>query len=324
MKLHKCLLLAAAVTFPLPAYALDLTPDSTRILTDPTYLPLSGQLWGYTAYSHTWTNGDSFNDLGNTVSSFHVNADTIDQYIGFGVTDDFMIDASIRWTPDSNRQIDRFGAGSETLSSSGVSNPTFGATYRLIDQAASPVSLDVFGSYTPNWLDADNASATQEGTIASGGQSGSVGAAIGQELRDFTIRGAFTANFLGESNSFDLGDNDVIHDSAHTNYIASLDTQTRLTDLFSVNAGFAYTFANGSTVTNTFNGITHDTAPGNIAAFDLALNYQLVPNAMVAGVTYDYQNVGDSRNMFVVPTSDNGSRDRNANILGVRLTYAFP
>jgi len=40
MKLHKCLLLAAAVTFPLPAYALDLTPDSTRILTDPTYLPL--------------------------------------------------------------------------------------------------------------------------------------------------------------------------------------------------------------------------------------------------------------------------------------------
>jgi outer membrane lipoprotein SlyB len=307
-----------------PSYALDLTPESARILTDPTYLPLTGQIWGYTDYAHTWAHGDAQNYAGDGTSSFHVDTDSIVQYLGFGLTDDFMINANIRWAPDSSRQIDYVRGGSTTLESSGFSDPAFGATYRLIDQNASPVSLDFFGSYRPDWLDADSASTTQEGTIAGGGQSGTVGAAIGQETRDFTIRGAFAANIFGDSNSFDLANGDTIHVSPYTNYEASIATQTRLTDLFSINAGISYTFASDQTVTNTSRDIVHESAPGNTASVDLALNYQVVPNTMILAATYDYSNVSYAHTTFADAVDDTGVRNRNSNALGARLTYAVP
>jgi hypothetical protein len=315
---------AAALLFPLQASALDFTPDATRILTDPNYLPLTGQIYGFTGYSHTWTDQDTFNYLGAQTASVHINADAIDQYLAYGITDDFTLQADMRYEPDATRKVDLVGGTAQTYDSSGFSDPTFGATYRVLDQAANPVNLDLFATYTPDLIDAKVATADESGSLSSGGQAGSVGAAIGQEMRDFSIRGSMSAVFNGSRKAIDLADNSAVRTDAVTNYVASLQTQTRLTDRFSVNAGFTYTFDNNQNVTNTANGITHVSAPGDIASLGLALNYHLVPNTAVIGLTYGYDSYSDGKNTFAVPTQDTQIKNKSDNVVGVRLSYVLP
>src|SRR4029077_4174012 len=46
----KWLLMALGLAGALPARALDATPETARIVSDPLYLPLEGQIYGDTAY----------------------------------------------------------------------------------------------------------------------------------------------------------------------------------------------------------------------------------------------------------------------------------
>jgi hypothetical protein len=315
---------AAALLFPLQATALDFTPDATRILTDPNYLPLTGQIYGYTGYSHTWTDLDTFNYVGAQTSSTHIDADAIEQYLDYGITDDLSVHADMRYEPNATRKVNLAGGTSQTLDSSGFSDPTFGATYRVLDQAVNPVNVDLFATYTPDLIDAKVATLDESGSLSSGGQAGSVGAAIGQEMRDFSIRGSMSAVFNGSRKAIDLTDNSAIRTDAVTNYVASLQTQTRLTDRFSVNAGFTYTFDNNQNVTNTVNGITHVNTPGDVASLGLALNYHLVPNTAVIGLTYGYDTFTDGKNTYAVATQNTQTKNRSDNVVGVRLSYVLP
>jgi hypothetical protein len=267
---------------------------------------------------------DTLNYAGSQTSSNHINADAIDQYLAYGVTDDFSVHAQMRYEPDATRKVNLVGGTSQTYDSSGFSDPTFGATYRVLDQAVNPVNLDLFATYTPDLIDAKVATMDESGSLSSGGQAGSVGAAIGQEMRDFSIRGSMSAVFNGNRKAIDLTDNSAVRTDAVTNYVASLQTQTRLTDRFSVNAGFTYTFDNNQNVTNTVNGITHVNTPGDIASLGLALNYHLVPNTAVIGLTYGYDSYADGRNTFAVPTQNTQIKNKSDNVVGVRLSYVMP
>ena len=50
MRSLKYLAAAAAVAMCSPAFAQDMGSDSTRIISDPLYLPLQGEFFGSTAY----------------------------------------------------------------------------------------------------------------------------------------------------------------------------------------------------------------------------------------------------------------------------------
>src|SRR5579862_1135075 len=107
------------------AQAIDLTPYSGRILSDPEFLPLAGQLYGTSAYSHGWVSGNSLNGAGGQ-STFNVDTNTLDQFLGYGITDDISVDASVRYALANYRETD-FGSGSRSYSeTSGFSDPTFG------------------------------------------------------------------------------------------------------------------------------------------------------------------------------------------------------
>lgn len=317
---------AALVCLPLQVYAqaLDLTPYPQRVLSDPNFLPLAGQFYGTTAYSHGWVSGNSDNYLGDQTSSFHVNTNTLEQLLAFGITDDLMVDASIQYAPENYRETDYASGQSTTIDSSGFNDPTFGATWRVLDQAAAPVNFDLLGSYTPDWIDAHTATAVEDGTVARGGQSGTLGAALGYETRSFGIRGGFTANFLGDSSVYNLANGDIVDTDAHTDYAVSLATQTRLTDLFSVNAGIDHTFASNTSGLNISNGLQHWSEPGDETALNLALNYDFVPNAFVISATYAHDFYDDARTYYANPTFDNETRDRGGDLLGVKLYYATP
>ena len=308
------------------AQAIDLTPYSGRILSDPEYLPLAGQVYGTSAYSHGWVGGNSVNGAGTQFSTFHVNTNTLDQFLAYGITDDFSVDASIQYAPQNYREIDYTNGNRAYLDNSGFSDPTFGAAWRLLDQNqnAFPANFDLFGSYTPDWISAHTATAFQDGTVAHGGNSGVIGAALGIVTQGFTIRGAFDANFLGQSSLLDLGNGDLVQTESRTNFDLSLETQTRLTDLFSVNAGVTHTFASSTTAINLASGFPHDVEPGDVTALQLALNYNFVPDAFVASATYAHDFYGNSRTLYPNPLSDIETRDKNGDVLGVKLTYATP
>jgi hypothetical protein len=306
------------------AQVLDMTPDSGRILSDPNFLPLAGQFYGTTAYSHGWTDGNSANSAGLETSSFHINTNTLDQLLSVGITDDLAVNASIEYAPANFREIDYASGRSATFNSSGFSDPTFGATWRLFDQNAWPVDLDLLGSYTPDWIDAHTATAYEDGTVARGGEAGTVGAALGYDARSFGIRGAFSADFLGDSSSYNLANGDTVETEGHSDYTLSLDTQTRLTDLFSVNAGLAHTFASNQTGVNLTSGAPHYSEPGDNTALQLALNYNFIPNQFVISATYAHDFYDNGRTFYDDPADDTETRDKNGNIVGVKLSYATP
>jgi hypothetical protein len=306
------------------AQTIDMTPQAGRILSDPNYLPLADQFYGTTAYSHGWTDGNSANSAGLDTSSFRVNTNTLDQLLAFGITDDLSVNASFEYTPINYREISYASGRSSTVNSSGFSDPTFGGTWRVFDQNSWPVDLDLLGSYTPDWIDAHTATTSADGTVARGGEAGTVGAALGYDTRSFGIRGSFGANFLGDSTSYNLATGDTIETESHTNYTLALDTQTRLTDLFSVNAGLAHTFASDATATNLANGAPRYSEPGDTTALQFALNYNFMPNQFVVSATYAHDFYDQGRTFYDNPADDSETRDKNGNVVGVKLSYATP
>ena len=315
---------AAFICFPLTAFAQDLTPDSTRYLSDPNFLPYATQIYGYTDYTHTWTNGDAFNAASAQTSAFHVNTDTLSQFLSYGITDDLEVNAAIHYDPDSQRKIDYVTGAQSTLTSSGVSDPSFGADWRALDQRSFPVNLDLFGSYTPNWVNSDSATPDADGTVARGGQSGILGAALGYETRQFSIRGAFNANLYGHSDTLNLENNDTLRTDGYTDYMLSLMTQTRLDPMFSVNAGIDHTFATNQNAFNTVTGISHLTEPGDTTALHAALNYNLVPDTAVISATYTHDFYDNSQSVYAFSGFDSATRSRYGNEVGVRLYYLLP
>jgi hypothetical protein len=315
---------AALSCLPFSAYALDLTPDSSRILSDPNYLPLTGQIYGYTNYSHAWTSGSSFNDLGSQTSSFHINTNTMTQFLSYGVTDDLEVFGQADYVPDSYREVDNVNGTQSFFKSAGFSDPTFGVDWRAMDAGPFPFNVDLIGSYTPDAVDSENASTTSTGSVARGGQSGSIGAALGYQTRDFTARGSFSADFNGGSNTLNLANGEFAHTQGYNNYVLGLETQTRLNPLFSVNAGINHTFAGNQNALNTATDLAHLTEPGDTTALHAQLNYNLIPDQVVLAGTYTHQFYGNSRTSYADASLDNSSRDRDGNVLGVQLYYAFP
>ena len=105
-----------------------------------------------------------------------------------------------------------------------------------------------------------------------------------------------------------------------------LHTQTRFTDAFSLNAGLAHTWQADLSVFNTNPDLAHTRVVGNATNVNVALNYHVVPNAVVASLTYAHDFLQDSHSIFPAGSGvDNTSlRDRNANLYGAKLSYAFP
>jgi hypothetical protein len=315
---------AAFVFFPLTAFAQDLTPDSTRYLSDPNFLPYAGQIYGYTDYTHTWTNGDSFNAANDRTAAFHVNTDTLSQFLSYGIMDDLEVNAAIHYDPDSQRETDHENGTQTNVTSSGFSDPSFGLDWRALDERSYPVTLDLFGAYTPNWIDSNSPSPNADGTIARGGDLGTVGAALGYETHQFSVRGAFNANIYGRSDTFDLMNGDTLHTDGYTDYVLSLMTQTRLDPMFSVNAGIDHTFASHQNDFNTATDVSHLSEPGDTTALHAALNYNLVPDTAVISATYTHDFYGNGQSVYALPAFNTSTRSRSGNDVGVRLYYLLP
>lgn len=306
------------------AQALDTTPDTTRIISDPLFLPHDGQFYGATSWDWSSTSQDIFNALGAPDSRAQITGNSLNQDLQYGLTDDLALrfDWGYDWRNVSRHPV---SGGLVTRSSSGWTDPSFGLTWRAIDQAGGgPFSLDLRADYSPDAFPAKAATSVDEGTIARGGQSLDVGATLGHQTRDFTIAGTFDAIYLDGRKVDNQNTGGFTATDALWNYRLGLATQTRFTDQLSLNAGVGHTFADRADVFNSSTGLTHVSTGADFTDLNVALNYHFVPNTVVGSIGYQHNFYDNTRNLFPTsPADDTAIRNKDEDVVGVTMRYSL-
>jgi opacity protein-like surface antigen len=303
-----------------------LDPISSRILSDPLYLPLAGQIYGVTSYTFTRSDGDIFNSrLPGSASSFSGDGNVLTQYLAFGLTDEFSLHAAIS---HSWNDVERsYFSPDGVLSTHGDSftNPTFGLTYRLLDQAYQmPVDLDLSFDYTPDLVALQVSGPGRDGTEGAGRDRADFTLTLGREMRAFTIAGSLTATHYGDQNYVALSNNNNFTQDSGWSYRLGLATQARLTDQWSLDGKLSYVLADDLSAQNQTLGLPFLNKTPNTFDVGAGINYAIIPGNLVTGLTYDYQDISNnSANYYTLGTTTE-TRNHDAHIVGVNLRYAFP
>ena len=173
----KTLLGLALALLPMGAMALDLTPDASRVLTDPAYLPLGAQIFGNTEFSLGEANSTTNDHLGALLVSNSTAISTILQVLDYGVTRDFTLRVTGYFQLLGSTNTPASG-GSTITTSDGLGDPIFAAVWRVLDEKEHPFNWDLIGSYTPSLIKAESATPELNGTVARGGAMASGGTAL--------------------------------------------------------------------------------------------------------------------------------------------------
>jgi hypothetical protein len=140
-------------------------PMSQRILSDPLYLPLAGQIEGISSYSLTLPSSSTYSLAGVKRSNNNGLDNSISQEVQYGATDDFSINVADTYAWGHGYNDNQINGNDTSNSSSGFTNPTFGAAYRFIDQRHNhPLDATAVFTYSPDMIDNSQA--------AGGGHSG--------------------------------------------------------------------------------------------------------------------------------------------------------
>jgi hypothetical protein len=310
-------MLAGILLLPFPARAQD-----ARIISDPLYLPLKGEIYGATVYTLSEPQGDNSKN-GVQTGSFKSSNNLVTQTIAFGVTNDFTIRVAAGYGSNTRDSTAAATGDVTTGNSSGFTDPTVSATYRIVDGVRSPVIVDLGASYSPDVISATSSGGGQDGNLARGGSATGISLGLGHETRAFTIAGTVTSTYLGRQTTELLSNGTSTVSDAHWNYDVGVATQSRFTDRVSLNAGLDYATTGDYGVANAQTGNPRTSTGPNTTTLSLAFNYHFVPNRVVGAVTYSYANYSTSQNIFPKPASDTAVTNRFGNGVGVRLMYAF-
>jgi hypothetical protein len=311
---------------PIVAMALDFTPDASRVVSDPTYLPLGAQVFGSTEYSYGETNLTTNNHLGAPQGSTNTATTSINQVLEYGITSDLALRFNGFFQLVGATNLSPSGASTLTTSD-GLSNPTFTAVWRFLDEKDRPFNWDLTGSYTPSLTNAESASEDQNGTVVRGGTTSLVGTALSFKTKGFTVYGDFSASYFGPRNVLNQTSGNTTNYESSWQYGLDLTTQTRFTDQLSLNAGVSQTFndpVNASFVNGNGKLIDFTNLPGNLTTLITALNCQVVPERFVASLIYSHVFYGKGASNFPsFPNSDTTTTDRNEDLYGAEVRYVF-
>ena len=356
--------------------ALDLSPETSRILGDPSFLPTAGEVSG--SFSYTYS-ADLYDFSSSRALSFPSSYDRSGTVflprLDYGITDDITVFADLGWGNTRTREaytynrlvftpfaalaklvavalapsVDtgfrtyspRAGAGSilrnpfqfprivPTASVAhfralGADNPVFGATWRVIDQRAAPVSVDLTGSYQPDIFQSRASGALQTGTLAAGGQSGTAELAVSRETRALTLRafGAFT--YDGRRNELAVGETADLRSAAHPSYSVGLQTQLRLLPWLAIDSGVT---AQQSVQFDRFDisrfGTTSDTIhpAGSISPY-AGLLVPLIDRHLVAEAQYQHHFIDNETVQFAGGVQTRAFH-QESNLFTARVLFAF-
>ena len=258
------------------ARAVDLTPDTTRYLSDPSFLPLEGQVYSETVYIHSDRDEDLFSGL--LKEHFSTTANEGEQILRYGLTDRLSLYVAGSYsgaTQTSSGSYDGFSFGPTSTSRNDFNDPSFGATYRIVEQTDSPLSFDVTGTYSPS-------------VVEHSSQSGQLSFFINRETRFITIQGEAGARFIdsydGPGTAFAARQRD------YWNYFFGIRSQMRLTDALAVNSGVVYS----KNTDIAYDGEFYNSQDGTWTPF-VSLSYGIVPGKVDVAFEYDHAFIGDTK-----------------------------
>jgi len=290
---------------PTAAHAVDLTPDSTRYLSDPSFLPLEGQVYSETVYLHT----DRDEDLLLTSPFKRHFSTTIDegqQILRYGLTDRLSLYAAGSYsgtTQNASLSAGSLALGSSSVSRNSFDDPSFGATYRIIEQADSPVSFDVTGTYSPS-------------AVEHSAQSGQVSLFVNRETRFITIQGEAGASYIDAYGGPDTAL--ATRHNSYWNYFVGIRSQMRLTNDFAINSGVTYSKNTDITYDG---GSFRDSQDGTWSPF-VSLSYGIVPGKVDVAFEYDHAFIGDTqRNGLIAPIGKFDNDSQNLYAVHLRLFF---
>jgi hypothetical protein len=285
-----------------PANAQNKSTGPSRVLSDPTYLPRARQFVGATEYSSGKDTADAQDYSGVKQYSSESQFQSGYQSLAYGFTDRFSVGASSAYsTGDTDYRYTSGALKSAHGSGGGVS---LGATYRVLDQNDSPVSLDL------------------SAVVRTGGSPLGISAGVGYKTERFTIKGLLGANqFNGGSYTAQPKEVPAWVDASQR-YFVAIQTQTRMTDSFSVNLGISYSIPTNS-VAALENGIPYTVKFPDAVSASVALNYHFIANKLVGQLGYDYTMISAARDQYADPASNMTINSHTASSLFVSLRYAF-
>jgi len=298
-------------------------PISARIISDPLYLPLKSQLYGSTSYTYSLSSSSSYNYLGHKTANSSTDANTFTQATEYGITDRFAIRLSDSYSFNKAFKALTTTGANTTSNNEGFNNPTIGTTYRMIDQSNSPADIDLTLNISPNAFKDKEAGGGHDGTVASGNQPITFTTGIGREMKAFSILGTFSTIFEGNRYYEALSNDDNYYEHQYFNYEFAINTQTRLTDRLSFNLGSGYTIADKAHVTNLSTGTKFLATLADTLDFTAAINYHIIPNRLVGGITYTYDGYSNGKSTYATASSDTETKNHYANVIGARLQYLF-
>jgi len=285
-------------------------PISTRILSDPLFLPLKGQIYGQTDYLFS---DERFNGFAPASGVKNYNekdfVHTLSQVVEYGITDDFIVQVTESYTWEHYEYMQ--GSFSSARSVKDTSNPEFAAKYRILDQSVYPVDVDLGMSYMPNFD-------INGGYVASGLNMTSFTGSLGREMKAFTVQLKGSAQYYGVEKDTSLNE----RFGPYWFYTLGVETQTRLTDRFSVNLGFDYWFPDGQK--NHLTDVVEEQAWGSMMYIGTAFNYQIIPHKLVGSIGYSYMPFGSVKYKY---SNSNGYNENISGFYGnnvsARLQYLF-
>ncbi len=301
-------------------------PISDRIISDPLFLPLKGQVYGTTSYTYSNPTGNRYNSAsGVQTSSFSNNDNLFTQYLAYGFTDQLSAHISMGYGFDTSDTTTLSSGVTSSGASNGWTDPTFGVTYRILDQAKhSPVDVDVLANYAPDLISDKAAGGGHLGSIAAGRDVATLTGTVGHEMRSFTVAGLATAQYHGVQSYNALANGDDYKSTAYWDYTLGVATETRFTQRFSLDLGLGYTLGSSRyTTTNQANGVASTSESAGTFYVNTALNYHIIPNRLVAGLTYTYDDYGNTATDQTIVTNDVGTQNHMQNVYGARLQYLF-
>ncbi len=322
----RCALGWIFILLPLAAHAFDLSPNVSRVVSDPSYLPSGGQLFGSTEYSNANINFNT-NDAGGAETSMtNTISNAVSQVFEFGLTGDFTLRVAdaYQWSTTNGTNAD----GSISITNSeGFVDPSFGIIWRVLDEQDHFFNWDLTGSYAPNFINAQSADPTENGTVARGGNTASFGTALSYKGEDFTLYLQGTATYLNDRSISNQASDITIDYNSSWQYAFSVLTQTRVAKKWSVNLGLSRTYIDnisGSFTTGNGTLFTIGDQPGNVTTFISSLNLQFAPNRFVMSILYDYDffDNGTFTN-FTLPNNSTTTTNKGENVYGLEFRYVF-
>ncbi len=316
----------ALFLLPLGARAFDFSPDASRVLSDPAYMPLGCQVFGDTEYSYANTSSTTDNLVGTLKSSNSTLSSTVNQVLEYGLTSEIelRVTDSYEWLSSTNS----YPNGGITVTySDGFIDPTFTALFRVADQQDHPLSWDLLASYAPNLLNAQSADPAVNGTVARGGATATFGTAISQKTRAFTFYLEGTTTYLDSRAILNPSNNITTSYDPSWQFFIEVSTQTRFSAQWSLNLTYAETFngdVNTSYVDSRGAAVNSISQSGQVQEFTAALNYHIVPNRFVISLIYNhYSYNGVSNTNQTIPADSTQTDEKDQDVLNGELRYVF-